>query len=153
MERITQADAAPPDHPQTGKWKGRAALAGASLAFVLGAAHFYRGGQHGLVLVCLAWAGLLWRPAAWLRRSAAVLLAGLAAEWGMTTLALARWRLQLGQDWLRMVCILGAVAALTLLAAAAQPSLPQHRGSRSPGPGAGLPAGLGPAVAAGRAAP
>ena len=37
MERITQADAAPPDHPQTGKWKGRAALAGASLAFVLGA--------------------------------------------------------------------------------------------------------------------
>lgn len=49
MERITQADAAPPDHPQTGKWKGRAALAGASLAFVLGAAHFYRGGQHGLV--------------------------------------------------------------------------------------------------------
>ena len=35
----------------------------------------------------------------------------------------------------------------------AQPSLPQHRGSRSPGPGAGLPAGLGPAVAAGRAAP
>lgn len=47
------------------------------------------------------------------------LLLGLAAEWGMTTLALARWRLQLGQDWLRMVCILGAVAALTLLAAAA----------------------------------
>ena len=133
MERITQADAAPPDHPQTGKWKGRAALAGASLAFVLGAAHFYRGGQHGLVLVCLAWAGLLWRPAAWLRRSAAVLLAGLAAEWGMTTLALARWRLQLGQDWLRMVCILGAVAALTLLAAAALRSRP-CRSTEAPGP-------------------
>ena len=111
--------AAPRACPQPGRWKGRAALAGASLAFVLGAAHFFRSGQHGLACVCLVWAGLLWRPVAWLRRSAAVFLLGLAAEWGMTTLALARWRLQLGQDWRRMGCILGAVAALTLLAAAA----------------------------------
>lgn len=119
MDGSMQMEAAPRACPQPGRWKGRAALAGASLAFVLGAAHFFRSGQHGLACVCLVWAGLLWRPVAWLRRSAAVFLLGLAAEWGMTTLALARWRLQLGQDWLRMVCILGAVAALTLLAAAA----------------------------------
>ena len=119
MDGSMQMEATPRACPQPGRWKGRAALAGGALAFVLGAAHFFRSGQHGLACVCLVWAGLLWRPVAWLRRSAAVFLLGLAAEWGMTTLALARWRLQLGQDWLRMVCILGAVAALTLLAAAA----------------------------------
>ena len=82
--------------------------------------------------LCLSGLGrLLWRPVAWLRRSAAVFLLGLAAEWGMTTLALARWRLQLGQDWLRMVCILGAVAALTLLAAAALRSRACRRGEVS----------------------
>ena len=133
MDSIMQAEAMLRPCPQTGRWKGRAALAGASLAFVLGAAHFFRSGQHGLSFVCLVWAGLLWRPAAWLRRSAAVFLLGLAAEWGMTTLALARWRLQLGQDWMRMVCILGAVAILTLLAAAALRSR-SCRQDEDPGP-------------------
>ena len=131
MDGSMQMEAAPRACPQPGRWKGRAALAGASLAFVLGAAHFFRSGQHGLACVCLVWAGLLWRPVAWLRRSAAVFLLGLAAEWGMTTLALARWRLQLGQDWLRMACILGAVAALTLLAAAALRSRACRRGEVS----------------------
>ena len=131
MDGSMQMEAAPRACPQPGRWKGRAALAGAALAFVLGAAHFFRSGQHGLACVCLVWAGLLWRPVAWLRRSAAVFLLGLAAEWGMTTLALARWRLQLGQDWLRMVCILGAVAALTLLAAAALRSRACRRGEVS----------------------
>ena len=98
MDGSMQMEATPRACPQPGRWKGRTALAGASLAFVLGAAHFFRSGQHGLACVCLVWAGLLWRPVAWLRRSAAVFLLGLAAEWGMTTLALARWRLQLGQD-------------------------------------------------------
>lgn len=133
MDSTMQAEATLRPYPQTGRWKGRAALVGASLAFVLGAAHFFRSGQHGLSFVCLVWAGLLWRPAAWLRRSAAVFLLGLAAEWGMTTLALARWRLQLGQDWMRMVCILGAVAVLTLLAAAALRSR-ACRQDEDPGP-------------------
>ncbi len=133
MDSIVQAAATPRPCPQTGRWQGRAALAGASLAFVLGAAHFFRSGQQGLSCVCLVWAGLLWRPVAWLRRSAAVFLLGLGVEWGMTTLALARWRLQLGQDWLRMVCILGAVAALTLLAAAALRSRACRR-DEAPGP-------------------
>ena len=84
MDGSMQMEAAPRACPQPGRWKGRAALAGASLAFVLGAAHFFRSGQHGLACVCLVWAGLLWRPVAWLRRSAAVFLLGLAAEWGRT---------------------------------------------------------------------
>lgn len=48
MDSIMQAETTPRPCPQTGRWKGRAALAGASLAFVLGAAHFFRSGQHGL---------------------------------------------------------------------------------------------------------
>ena len=131
MDSSMQMEAAPRACPQPGRWKGHTALVGASLAFVLGAAHFFRSGQHGLACVCLVWAGLLWRPVAWLRRSAAVFLLGLAVEWGMTTLALARWRLQLGQDWLRMVCILGVVAALTLMAAAALRSRACRRGEVS----------------------
>lgn len=44
MDGSMQMEAAPRACPQPGRWKGRAALAGASLAFVLGAAHFFRSG-------------------------------------------------------------------------------------------------------------
>lgn len=123
MDQLTrEAPLSPPvSRPASRAWRwcGRMAPAGASLAFLLGAAHFFRSGQQALSLCCLVWAGLLWRPAAWLRRSAACLLLALAVEWGGVTLFLIRLRRHLGQDWLRLACILGAVLLLTVLAALA----------------------------------
>ena len=60
MDGSMQMEAAPRACPQPGRWKGRAALAGASLAFVLGAAHFFsqRAAWPGLCLSGLGRAAL-----------------------------------------------------------------------------------------------
>lgn len=55
MDGSMQMEAAPRACPQPGRWKGRAALAGASLAFVLGAAHFFAAGS--MALLVFVWSG------------------------------------------------------------------------------------------------
>jgi hypothetical protein len=61
-----------------------------------------------LLLVKQAWAG-------WMLR---ILLRAGAIEWIRTATVIARQRIEAGDDWLRMAAILGAVAAVTALAAA-----------------------------------
>lgn len=108
-------------------------LAVPALALVLLGAHFWRSGSWLLVL---AWAaligGLAW-PRAWVRRTArAGLLLG-ACEWPRTAAALVQERIALGQPWLHLASIIGAVTLLTIAAAA----LLQHPQLRAPRNAAG----------------
>lgn len=87
------------------------------LALLLLAAHFYRAAAWPLVLVTLALLPLLALRRAWVPRLLQLALLAGAAEWVWTAALLAQQRLALGQPWLRMALILGAVALLTLAAA------------------------------------
>ena len=99
--------------PRTMPWPLLAPL----LALVLLAAHFYRAAAWPWLLATLALLPLLALRRAWVPRVLqGALLAG-AAEWLWTAALLAQQRLALGQPWLRMALILGAVALLTLGAA------------------------------------
>jgi hypothetical protein len=85
-------------------------------ALLLGA-HFLRNGQYGFVLLALALVPLLFVRHTWAVRIVQTgLLAG-AGVWIATAVSLLRARLALGEPYLRMVVILGAVAAFTLLSA------------------------------------
>ena len=99
------------------------------LSAVLLAAHFFRSGAlvpAGLSLalpLLLAWKHDL---SVWLLRGSLVLG---AVEWTRTAVLIAERRVQWGQPWHRMACILGAVAVVTLASAwtvrgARRPDLP-----------------------------
>jgi hypothetical protein len=98
----------------------RAALLSLSaIALLLLAAHFFHA-QVGLVAaLCILLIALLFVPRAWAGRLVQVVLAAGAVEWILTAYTLADMRMQRGQPYLRLVVILGAVALLTALAAAA----------------------------------
>jgi hypothetical protein len=87
------------------------------LALALLAAHFYRAASwplmlaSGLLLTLLAW------PRAWVARLVQVCLLAGALEWAWTAYALAQQRIALGQPWIRLALILGAVALFTAAAA------------------------------------
>jgi len=92
-------------------------LSPVGLSFLLLAAHFYR--AHNLVLAGLAVAllAVLWLRQPWAARLAqAALLLG-ALEWLRTLLMLVAERSAMGQAYLRLALILGAVAVLTAAAA------------------------------------
>lgn len=86
------------------------------LSLLVLAAHFYRAGLWPLSLICLGAMVLLAVPRAWAARLVQVVLLLGALEWAWTTLDLVMQRIALGQPWIRLVFILGAV---TLLSAAA----------------------------------
>ncbi len=100
----------------------------AALASLLLAAHFFRSGNQLLVLASLgvSFLPLIRRPEARIAHRL-LLLAG-ACEWIRTSYRLAGVRIQLGEPWIRMAIILGAVAlftaasALLLPKSAAQPA-------------------------------
>lgn len=81
-------------------------------------AHFFRAGQLAAVGVCVALLGLmaLRRRWAWGLLQIALVLG--AMEWLWTANTFAQERMALGRPWARMALILGAVALLTLAAAA-----------------------------------
>ncbi|GIK38765.1 MAG: hypothetical protein BroJett011_25980 [Chloroflexota bacterium] len=84
-------------------------------AFLLGA-HFLRQGNLWLVGLCLLALGLLWVKKRW---SLIVLqfLAYLGALiWASTAISIVQQRLALGEPWLRVAIILGAVVLLSVLA-------------------------------------
>lgn len=87
------------------------------LALLLLAAHFYRAGWLPLAVVSAAVALLLAVPRPWAARTVQAALVLGAVEWLRTLAALAAMRMAVGQPWLRLALILGAVAAFTLLAA------------------------------------
>lgn len=89
-----------------------------ALAFVLVGAHFYRAAAWPALLATLVLIAMLGLRRAWVPRLLQLALCLAAAEWLWTAAMLAQQRLALGQDWLRMALILGAVALLTLGAAA-----------------------------------
>lgn len=94
-------------------------LAFASLLCLILAAHFLRMGALAGVLVCL---GLPIVAAATRARWALRCLKGLliigGVNWIATALRIGAQRRAAGEPWLRMALILGAVAALSALAAA-----------------------------------
>ena len=88
-----------------------------ALALVLLAAHFFRGGLFALAAVSCGLVTLLFVPRPW---AASLLRAALALgtiEWLRTAWDLAGRRALAGQPYTRMLLILGAVAALTVVAA------------------------------------
>lgn len=90
-------------------------LAPVILSYLLLAAHFFRSGNLLLVAVCLFLSLALTVPRRWAARLVqAGLLLG-AAEWIRTLIAIASRREAVGEPWVRMAVILGAVAGLTLL--------------------------------------
>ncbi len=90
-----------------------------ALALALLAAHFYRAAAWPLVGASLLLLGLmLVLRRAWLPRLVQVCLLAGTLEWLWTALLLAQQRQALGQPWLRMLLILGAVALLTAASAA-----------------------------------
>jgi len=94
-------------------------LAFAALFCLIMAAHFLRMGALSGVLVCLALpiVAALTR-ARWALRSLQALLVIGSVSWIVTALRIGAERRAAGEPWLRMALILGAVAALTALAAA-----------------------------------
>ncbi|MDO9073053.1 MAG: hypothetical protein Q7U73_07290 [Rubrivivax sp.] len=99
--------------PPTRTWL----LLAPALALLLLAAHFYRAAEWPWVLASLALLPMLALRRAWVPRVLQLALLVGAIEWVWTAALLAQQRLALGQPWLRMACILGAVALLTLAAA------------------------------------
>ncbi len=94
-------------------------LAFAALFCLILAAHFLRMGALSGVLICLALpiAAALTR-ARWARCSLQALLSVGSVIWIATALRIGAQRRAAGEPWLRMALILGAVSALTALAAA-----------------------------------
>ncbi|MDP1899640.1 MAG: hypothetical protein Q8K96_04210 [Rubrivivax sp.] len=87
------------------------------LALALLGAHFYRAGSWPLVFACLVLLALLAWPRAWVARLVQAGLVAGAIEWLWTAFGFVQQRLALGQPWLRLALILGAVALLTAASA------------------------------------
>jgi len=87
------------------------------LACLLLGAHFLRAGQPGLSAALAGLATLALTPWAWVRLVLCLTLAAGALVWVDTGLDLLLFRLAAGQDWLRLMAILGSVALLTLASA------------------------------------
>lgn len=88
-----------------------------ALAALVLAAHFYRAGDLWLALAAGALVALLGVPRRWAARLVqAGLLAG-TLEWLRTAAGLVAARQAMGQPFLRLALILGAVALFTALAA------------------------------------
>jgi hypothetical protein len=80
---------------------------------VLGA-HFMRSGLGVFVALALLLVLLLPVRRRWVARTVQLVLVLGSLEWVRTLVQLAMWRNQHGEPFLRMVLILGAVAAVTL---------------------------------------
>ena len=91
----------------------------AALATALLGAHFLRDGNLPVVVVLIALIPLLGLQRRWVPRVFQVILGLGALEWLRTLLELREVRQSLGQPHGRMVVILGSVAVVTALSAAA----------------------------------
>lgn len=87
---------------------------GLPLAWLLAGAHLWRAGEGGALLFCLLWGLLCLRRAAWMRPVTVVLLLALAGRWFFTAGRLVQLRIIMEMPWLRLACILTAVAVMTL---------------------------------------
>jgi hypothetical protein len=81
------------------------------------AAHFLRGGHWGGVIFSLAALSLLLVRESWAARLMQILLLLGSLEWLRTLMVLASARRTLGEPWIRMAVILGAVSLITAASA------------------------------------
>jgi hypothetical protein len=87
------------------------------LSSLLLAAHFFRSGSIGVVVLVVCVPLLLLTRTRWATIAVQVFLALAAVEWIRTALNIARQRAALGAPATRMFVILGAVALFTALSA------------------------------------
>ena len=83
------------------------------VSFLLISAHFQRGGNSLIAILCLLAPGMLYFTRPWIPRILQVLLALSALEWVRTLVHLVQLRQELGMDWMRLAIILGSVALFT----------------------------------------
>jgi hypothetical protein len=88
-----------------------------ALALLVLGAHFFRAALFPLAALSAGSIGLLFLRQRWAVAVLRALLLLSALEWLRTAWALASYRAASGQPYLRMLAILSAVAAVTLLAA------------------------------------
>jgi hypothetical protein len=88
-----------------------------ALALLLLGAHFWRAGVMPLAAGCVAMLGLLFVRSPWSARALQAVLALGVLEWLRTAWVFATARAAMGQAYGRLLVILGAVAAATLVAA------------------------------------
>jgi hypothetical protein len=98
-----------------------------AVALMLLAAHFHRAGWLAAAVLSVALTALLAVPRPWAARTLQAALVLGALEWLRTLAAFAAARISLGQPYLRLALILGAVAAVTIAAA----WIFQHRSLRT----------------------
>lgn len=87
------------------------------LSLIVLGAHFLRYGNMLGVLGALVLIGMLFVRQAWVARLIQAILVLGALEWVRTLFVMARWRAAQGEPFVRMVVILGIVAAVTLCSA------------------------------------
>ena len=88
-----------------------------ALALLLLGAHFFRAGSATFAGLCAALVALLFVRATWAARTVQVALAIGMLEWLRTAWVFAAARAAADQPYARLLVILGAVAALTAIAA------------------------------------
>jgi hypothetical protein len=93
------------------------AIALPGLALLLLSAHFFRAGWYFPAAASFALIALLFVSRPWAARVLRALLLLGALEWLRTAWVLTTHRVAAGQPYVRMLVILGAVAAVTVLAA------------------------------------
>lgn len=87
------------------------------LSFWLLAAHFLRGGELGWFLSLLLMPAILLIKRRWIARVVQLGLCLIASSWVMITAEMLNSRILMGEDWSRMLVIMGAVICLSLLSA------------------------------------
>ena len=87
------------------------------LSVLLLAAHFSRADNFLMMLISLIAPLILLVRKPWVARAMQIVLLLGALEWVRTLVVIARARLALGEAWLRMAVILGAVALVTAISA------------------------------------
>jgi NAD-dependent dihydropyrimidine dehydrogenase PreA subunit len=85
------------------------------ISSLLMAAHYYRSGNFGAVLLALIVPFVLFIKRRWMARAMQLLLLGGGIVWITSALTIARYRGMMGQSSTRMFLILGAVAIFTAL--------------------------------------
>ena len=110
-----------------------AALLLPGLALLLLGAHFFRAGLPPLTALCVVLAGLLFVRSPWVGRLLQAVLVLGALEWIRTAWVFAAARAAAGLPYGRLLAILGAVAAVTALAALLLRSVAARRHFRSGG--------------------
>ena len=89
----------------------------AILSFLVLGAHFARIGNTLVVVLLVACIGLLWHRRPWVAYALQTILVLGIIVWILTTVGIALVRIQNGEDWIRMIVIMGGVTVFTGYAA------------------------------------